>query len=139
MIIAPGAISWITGKNDPADTRPLRSLKAPGTAYDDPILGKDAQPDRFSKFVTLPNSPTGDSGGVHINSGIPNRAFYETAMQIGSERAGNIWIASLAQFKPHLDLRTAAKVIYALAVKLHGPDRREAEAVKAGFNAVGLL
>ena len=138
-IIAPGAISWITGKNDPADTRPLRSLKAPGTAYDDPILGKDAQPDRFSKFVTLPNSPTGDSGGVHINSGIPNRAFYETAMQIGSERAGNIWIASLAQFKPHLDLRTAAKVIYASAVKLHGPDSREAEAVKAGFNAVGLL
>lgn len=137
-IIAPGAISWITGKNDPADMRPLRSLKAPGTAYDDPILGKDAQPDRFSKLVTL-SSAADDSGGVHINSGIPNRAFYETAMQIGSESAGKIWIASLAQFKPHLDLRTAAKVIYATAVQLHGSDSSEAKAVRGGFSVVGLL
>ncbi|WP_186294322.1 M4 family metallopeptidase [Bradyrhizobium guangdongense] len=138
-VIAPGAISWITGKNDPADTRPLRSMKSPGTAYDDAIVGKDAQPDHFSKLVTQSSSLADDNGGVHINSGIPNRAFYEAAMQIGSESAGKIWIASLEQFKPHLDLRTAAKVIYGTAVKLHGSDSSEAKAVKAGFNTVGLL
>src|SRR6202011_3456370 len=50
----------------------LRSMKAPGTAYDDPVLGKDPQPATMKDYVVT----AGDDGGVHINSGIPNRAFY---------------------------------------------------------------
>ena len=138
-IFAPGAVSWVTGKNDPADMRPLKSLKAPGTAYDDPILGKDSQPDHFSKLVVLSSSASDDLGGVHINSGIPSRAFYQVAMLIGSEAAGKIWIDSLERFKPHLDMRTAAKVIYDTAVKSYGADSNEAKAVKAGFGTVGLI
>ena len=53
----------------------LRSMKAPGTAYDDPDLGTDPQPDHMSNYVDLPNTDEGDYGGVHINSGIPNLAF----------------------------------------------------------------
>ena len=49
----------------------LRSMKAPGTAYDDPLIGKDPQPDHMSRY----DSRTLDNGGVHINSGIPNKAF----------------------------------------------------------------
>ena len=48
----------------------LRSMKAPGTAYDDPQIGKDPQPDHMSKYVNT----SSDNGGVHINSGIPNHA-----------------------------------------------------------------
>jgi Zn-dependent metalloprotease len=71
----------------------LRSMKAPGTAYDDRVLGKDPQPDHMSKYVNT----TRDNGGVHINSGIPNRAFYLAAIALGGyawEKAGKIWYAT---------------------------------------------
>ena len=72
----------------------LRSMKAPGTAYDDPVLGKDPQPDHMSRY----NPTTSDNGGVHINSGIPNRAFYLAAIALGGNAwdiAGKIWYATL--------------------------------------------
>ena len=50
----------------------LRSMKEPGTAYNDPTIGKDPQPGHMKNYVNT----TSDNGGVHINSGIPNRAFY---------------------------------------------------------------
>ncbi len=54
----------------------LRSLKAPGTAYDNEEFGRDPQPDHMSSSCPLPDTEEGDWGGVHINSGIPNKAFY---------------------------------------------------------------
>ena len=74
----------------------LRSMKAPGTAYDDPLIGKDPQPDHMSKYVNTQD----DNGGVHINSGIPNRAFYLTALALGGhswERAGKMWYHALTE------------------------------------------
>ncbi|CAM5676724.1 hypothetical protein SFUMM280S_07534 [Streptomyces fumanus] len=68
----------------------LRSLKAPGTAYDDDVLGKDPQPATMDDYVRTGR----DNGGVHINSGIPNHAFYLAATALGGnawERAGQIW------------------------------------------------
>ncbi len=68
----------------------LRSMKAPGTAYDDDVLGKDPQPATMDDFVRTGR----DNGGVHINSGIPNHAFYLVATALGGhawERAGQIW------------------------------------------------
>jgi Zn-dependent metalloprotease len=68
----------------------LRSMKAPGTAFDDPVLGKDEQPGSMDHYVRT----SADNGGVHINSGIPNRAFYLVATALGGhawERAGRIW------------------------------------------------
>ncbi|MFI7095326.1 M4 family metallopeptidase [Streptomyces lydicus] len=68
----------------------LRSMKAPGTAYDDDVLGKDPQPATMKGYVRT----TDDNGGVHINSGIPNHAFYLVASDLGGkawERAGQIW------------------------------------------------
>jgi Zn-dependent metalloprotease len=72
----------------------LRSMKAPGTAYDDPKIGKDPQPDHMSKYVNT----SSDNGGVHINSGIPNKAFYLVSVGLGGnswDRAGKIWYATL--------------------------------------------
>ena len=68
----------------------LRSMKEPGSAYNDPTLGKDPQPGHMKNYVET----TDDNGGVHINSGIPNRAFYLTAKELGGyawEKAGKIW------------------------------------------------
>ena len=50
----------------------IRSMKAPGTAYNDPVLGKDPQPANMKDYVNTSQ----DNGGVHINSGIVNHAFY---------------------------------------------------------------
>ena len=58
-------------------------MKAPGTAYDDDVLGKDPQPGNMSGYVPGQS----DNGGVHTNSGIPNRAFALAAVNIG----GNSW------------------------------------------------
>ncbi|MFF0742424.1 M4 family metallopeptidase [Streptomyces sp. NPDC004111] len=72
----------------------LRSMKAPGTAYDDDVLGKDPQPATMDDYVTTGR----DNGGVHINSGIPNHAFYLLAEALGGkawERAGRIWYDTL--------------------------------------------
>ncbi|MEU0333039.1 M4 family metallopeptidase [Streptomyces sp. NPDC006193] len=68
----------------------LRSMKAPGTAYDDDVLGKDPQPATMEDYVRTGR----DNGGVHINSGIPNHAFYLAATALGGyawETAGQIW------------------------------------------------
>ncbi|HVU90710.1 MAG TPA: M4 family metallopeptidase [Jatrophihabitans sp.] len=91
----------------------LRSMKAPGTAYDDKVLGKDPQPADMAHYVTT----TSDNGGVHINSGIPNRAFYLAAVAMGGyswDKAGRIWYATLcdprltsgAQFQDFANLTT---------------------------------
>ena len=74
--------------------RGLRDMAHPGTAYDDPTLGKDPQVGDMKDYVDT----TDDNGGVHINSGIPNRAFYLAATAIGGdtwEGAGQIWYAAL--------------------------------------------
>jgi Thermolysin metallopeptidase, alpha-helical domain/Thermolysin metallopeptidase, catalytic domain len=72
----------------------LRSMKAPGTAYDDPSLGKDPQVASMADYVHTSE----DDGGVHTNSGIPNKAFYLAATGVGGsswDGAGAIWYAAL--------------------------------------------
>ena len=95
---------WLIGKGlfvpKPGVNRTaLRSMKEPGTAYDDPAtIGKDPQPATMSHYKTLPDTPNGDFGGVHINSGIPNKAFYEAATAFGGhswDQAGKVWYAAL--------------------------------------------
>jgi Zn-dependent metalloprotease len=68
----------------------LRSMKAPGTAYNNNVLGKDPQPADMQHYVHTAQ----DNGGVHINSGIPNHAFFLVATALGGNawvKAGQIW------------------------------------------------
>ena len=73
----------------------LRSMKAPGTAYDDPRLGgKDPQPGTMDGYVHT----SSDNGGVHTNSGIPNHAFSLAAVGLGGnswDKVGHIWYTAL--------------------------------------------
>jgi Zn-dependent metalloprotease len=79
----------------------LRSMKAPGTAYDDDVLGRDPQPFHMEDYM----STSSDNGGVHINSGIPNHAFYLLAQYLGGhawEKAGHVWYDALQSINnPH--------------------------------------
>jgi len=116
----------------------IRSMKAPGTAYDDPVLGKDPQPAHMDDYKNV----TYDNGGVHINSGIPNHAFYVAAMELGGyawEKAGQIWYAALTQKLGRAsDFQQAANLTYQAAGEIYGQGSLEQQAVKNGWQAVGL-
>ena len=82
----------------------------------------------------------GDNGGVHINSGIPNRAFYELAIRLGGyawEKAGLIWYKTLCdRLKPLATFEDAVRLTSAVAKELFGA--AEAKAVKDAWKVVGL-
>jgi Zn-dependent metalloprotease len=113
----------------------LRSMKAPGTAYDG-----DEQPATMSGFVNT----TSDNGGVHTNSGIPNHAFYLAATAIGGkawERAGRIWfqVMALRAVPPDAQFHTFAAATVTTASALFGPTSVEAKAVADAWAQVGVL
>ena len=116
----------------------IRSMKAPGTAYDDPVLGKDPQPATMSDYVNT----SSDNGGVHINSGIPNHAFYVTAVEIGGsawEKAGAIWYEVLTnRLNATANFQTAAFQTFQAAGDQYGTGSLEQQAVKHGWAAVGI-
>jgi Zn-dependent metalloprotease len=62
-------------------------------------MGKDPQPDHMQKYVFT----RWDNGGVHINSGIPNKVFYLVAMEIGTDKAALLWYTILQQLPSDAD------------------------------------
>lgn len=119
----------------------LRSMKAPGNAYHNREFGDDPQPAHMSKYVMMPETREGDWGGVHINSGIPNHAFYLAATAIGGyawETAGAIWFDALIQSAPTTNFAAFAdKTILLASSKFHA--RKEVEdAVRAAWQQVGV-
>jgi len=116
----------------------LRSMAAPGTAYDDPVLGKDPQPARMNDYVKTHT----DNGGVHINSGIPNRAFYLAALEIGGyawEKAGKIWYVALTTvLRRRSTFQTAANATFHVAGQLYGAGSHEQQSVSRAWAAVDI-
>ncbi|MCU1534449.1 MAG: peptidase family protein [Glaciihabitans sp.] len=135
--------SWLIGAGiftEAVQGTALRSMKAPGTAYDDNVLGKDPQPDSMDGYVTTRT----DSGGVHLNSGIPNRAFYLAADTIGGhawESVGQVWYDTLigGTLKPGADFAAFARATIAAAGARYGATSAEVDAVTAGWTTVKVL
>jgi Zn-dependent metalloprotease len=133
---------WLIGDGlftDAVEGAALRSMKAPGTAYDDDVLGKDPQPATMEDYVHTGS----DNGGVHINSGIPNHAFYRLATGLGGnawERAGQIWYDALTSgsLAPDADFAAFAGVTAAAAGARYGDGSAEREAVLKCWSAVGI-
>ena len=132
---------WIIGEGlftSRVNGNGIRNMKQPGTAYNDPVLGKDPQPGHMRDYVQTQS----DNGGVHINSGIPNRAFYVTAFNIGGyawEKAGQIWYVTLqSKLSQSATFVTAAAKTYEAARDLYGQGSLEQQAVKAGWAEVGI-
>jgi Zn-dependent metalloprotease len=133
---------WLIGAallTDEVEGVALRSMADPGTAFDDPILGKDPQPAHMNDFVNTFE----DNGGVHINSGIPNKAFCLVAKALGGyawEKAGRIRYETLRdpRLKPNIGFRRFSSLSVANAVRLYGGESMEAQAVREGWAAVGL-
>jgi Zn-dependent metalloprotease len=126
--------SWLIGAEivGPTLKPALRSLKAPGQAnqYDD-------QPADMDHFVRTAE----DNGGVHTNSGIPNHAFYVVATTMGGnawERPGIIWYDAMRDpaVHPQSDFLTFANATSRAAQQRFGAASAEADAVRAGWEAV---
>ena len=131
--------SWLVGAEVlvPAPTRrAIRDMEHPGTAFtDDPALGSDPQPDHMKKIYTGPS----DSGGVHINSGIPNRAFMLAAQALGGpawEQAGRVWYDAMLQLSRTSQFADLARITAQIAGDTLGAAAKKA--VKAAWKKVGV-
>ena len=118
----------------------LRSMREPGTAYDDPQIGRDLQVGSMSDYVATDT----DNGGVHINSGIPNRAFTLAALDIGGyswEKAGQVWYDTLVngQLSAQASFESFAQATVTSARRLFMDDPSVAEKIQAAWIDVGLL
>ncbi len=122
----------------------LRSMKAPGTAYDDPRLGKDPQPATMDGYQDLPHDDSGDNGGVHVNSGIPNHAFYLASVELGGrswETVGPVWydVLTTGGLPKDVDFAGFARATITAAQNRHGAGSAEVEAVSGAWQEVKVL
>jgi subtilisin family serine protease len=119
--------------------RALRDMANPGTAFDDPVLGKDEQPGHMKDYVQT----TDDDGGVHINSGIPNRAFVLAAKAIGGRAwdvTGKIWYVTLTErLTSSADFRKCAEQTISVARDLFADDPSIAQKVAEAWVSVGVI
>jgi len=132
---------WLIGAGlftDRVNGDAIRSMKAPGTAYDDPILGTDPQPSHMSDYVRTP----GDDRGVHVNSGIPNHVFYRVATLLGGrawEVAGRIWYRALTrELGPRAQFRNCADATWRAAGELFGAGSEPQDAVAVAWADAGV-
>ena len=116
----------------------IRSMSDPGTAYNDPVLGEDPQPAHMRDYREVDY----DNGGVHINSGIPNRAFHLAAREIGGyawDKAGRIWYVTLRdKLRARSGFQNAADLTFQTAGEQFGTGSLEQQAVRKGWGSVGI-
>jgi Zn-dependent metalloprotease len=135
------AATWLIGEGlftSAVEGRALRSMIAPGTAYDDDVLGKDPQPADMAGYIDTAD----DNGGVHLNSGIPNRAFALAAVELGGpawERAGLVWYDTIiGPLSPTATFAEFADATLASARSRFGDDSPEFRAIESAWRTVGV-
>jgi hypothetical protein len=116
----------------------LRDLSNPHNGGNGP-QDNGWQPAHMNEYQNLPNTPQGDNGGVHVNSGIPNHAFFLFASNIGKNKAEQIYYKALRDYlvksSQFIDLRNAVE---RAAGDLHGTNSPEVMAARSAFDAVGI-
>jgi Zn-dependent metalloprotease len=129
---------WLIGKEvlvSAQTRRGVRDMEHPGTAFvGDRYLGTDPQPAHMSKLYEGQR----DNGGVHINSGIPNRAFVLAAKRLGGNAwmvAGRVWYDTMLQLPKRCEFQECAELCVQLAAA-HGGDA--ARAVASAWADVGV-
>jgi Zn-dependent metalloprotease len=117
----------------------LRNMQDPAASN---VAFSGQQPAHMSQYQNLPNTSQGDHGGVHINSGIPNKAFYlfATSSGVTLDEAGRVYYRALTQYltrnSQFVDCRLA--VIQAAEDLFGGAGNPKALAAAAAFDAVGI-
>jgi Zn-dependent metalloprotease len=135
---------WEIGEGVLPGGRPLRDLSDP-PRFD--------QPDHMDDFQVLPNTLGGDWGGVHVNSGIHNKAAYNmltaeaapgrlalTALEV----AAGFYLALTQRLSRTSQFADSRRGVVASALTLFRalPPDQQAEkmgAIEASFDAVGIV
>ncbi|TMM57341.1 M4 family metallopeptidase [Maribacter algarum] len=126
---------WLIGDTVVTEEFPgvaIRSMKAPGTAND-----FDSQPDHMDNYY----SGNADNQGVHINSGIPNKAFYLSCLEIGIDDCAMIWFETLKALWRTADFNDMLDVILRVTEGLQNEGKvcdGALQAVENSFSTVGL-
>ncbi|WP_020604242.1 M4 family metallopeptidase [Spirosoma spitsbergense] len=112
----------------------LRDLSNPNQG------GKSRDPNGYQPAtMSQYDNTSSDNGGVHINSGIPNFAFYKFATVVGKDKAEKVYYRALTTYlvrtSQFLDLRLA---IIKATGDLYGATGAEVTAAKNAFDAVGI-
>lgn len=116
----------------------LRDMADPHNGPNNPNSNNGWQPSHMNEYVNLPETEDGDNGGVHVNSGIPNRAFFLFASEVGKEVAEQVYYNALdnylTRFSQFIDLRIA---VLASAEELY--NNTVVAAAAAAFDQVGIV
>jgi Zn-dependent metalloprotease len=131
---------WLVGPDimGPGVTaRALRTLKGEKAYENDPILGTDPQPKHLRDLFR----GSADNGGVHINSGIPNHAFYLAATTLGGnawEKAGQVWYKALKALNSTSDFADMVAATTQTATADYGAGSTVEKAISSAWKAVGF-
>ncbi|MFK7914704.1 MAG: M4 family metallopeptidase [Pseudomonadales bacterium] len=122
---------WLLGEDLPKSflgSKPaLRNVKSPSALN---------QPGQVKDYQSLCGV---DQDGVHTNSGIPNRGFYEVASRIGRADAGKIYFSALAQLSPKADFNAHRQATLDATQAVFPGDDKKLKAVSDGLAAAGLV
>ena len=115
----------------------LRSMEDPHQGPNPARYPFGYQPAHLSEWVDLPLST--DNGGVHINSGVPNKAGYLVANTIGRPKAGQIWYRTLSVYlTPSSDMNFWGSMTLQSAKDLYGDPSPEVTAVVNALDSIGF-
>ncbi len=125
---------WLIGAGLMVDFPCLRSMRDPHAGF------QGGQPKHMNEYVRT----NGDNGGVHINSGIPNHAFYLAAMALGGhawERVGKVWYDTLLsdRIPPNCTFQQFADATIFFAKQNHGPNGAAHTAIWNAWEKVGIV
>ena len=112
----------------------IRSMKNPA----DTSIVMMAQPDSMDKIY----KGTSDNGGVHINSGIPNKAFYLVSMEIGTIPASTLWFDTLKSLRPTAKFTNFYKALTVSATKMIAENKIPKTSLvilEKAFKTVGIV
>lgn len=137
-------LSWLLGDECMLDLNgvkySLRSFEKPGTAYvNHPVIGTDPQPADMDGYY----KGSRDNYGVHINSGIPNKAFFEAINAYGTDivsklRLVKAWVMAVKKIGERGDFKAFVKGTMATAKEMYPNDAKMLEAIQLGWTKVKL-
>jgi hypothetical protein len=130
---------WLIGQGiffPSINGKALRDMRNPGTAYDDPQMGgQDPQPATMANYVNTSD----DDGGVHLNSGIPNKAFADACVNVGGkswEKVGLVWYKTNQSVRPDCNFQTWANTTVQIGSSISSV---VADAIKTAWAGVGIV
>jgi bacillolysin len=131
---------WLIGedvvKTSAFPSGALRSMSNPNNGAPTGNFAKGWQPKHYDERY----KGNEDNGGVHINSGITNHAFFLFASAVGKEKAERVFYRALTQYLTKSSKFVDARVaVVKAATDIHGANSTEVNAAKKAFTDVGIL